>query len=223
MTTIVNTLPTHHPSEAMLLDCAAGAAAAPFELLIASHLAMCPLCAGEVALLERVGGVMLDDLAPEPINDESLAAVMARLEQPEPAPQVADQGKSKADFSLPPPLSRIIDGPVDQLPWKRRGGIREIELLINEEGYRSRLYWIDAGTTIPAHTHGGTEMTLVLRGAFHDRNAVYRAGDVAEADGEVDHSPITDGDEDCLCLAVTDAPLRLTGRFSRLLNPFIRI
>jgi anti-sigma factor ChrR (cupin superfamily) len=27
----------------------------------------------------------------------------------------------------------------------------------------------------------------------------------------------------CLCLAVTDAPLRLTGRLGRMLNPFLRI
>ena len=33
---------------------------------------------------------------------------------------------------------------------------------------------------------------------------------------------IADEGQDCLCLAVTDAPLRLTGLFGRLLNPFIR-
>ncbi len=217
----VNDLPTHHPSEAMLLDCAAGTAAAPFELLIATHLAMCPLCAGEIALLEQIGGAMLSGLAPEPIDDGSLPAILARLDQLGPPPSPVDHGK--ADRSLPAPLSKLVGGQVEQLPWKRRGGIREIELLVDEEGHRSRLYWIDAGTTIPAHTHGGTEMTLVLRGAFRDENSLYKVGDVAEADDEVDHSPITDVDEDCLCLAVTDAPLRLTGRFTRLLNPFIRI
>ena len=44
----------------------------------------------------------------------------------------------------------------------------------------------------------------------------------AIADPHVDHQPQALGDEDCLCLAVTDAPLRLTGRFSRFLNPFLR-
>jgi putative transcriptional regulator len=42
------------------------------------------------------------------------------------------------------------------------------------------------------------------------------------ADESVDHCPIADEEGDCLCLAVTDAPLRLTGRFGRFLNPFIR-
>ena len=48
-------------------------------------------------------------------------------------------------------------------------------------------------------------------------------GDVAEADPSVNHQPVADPGEDCICLAVTDAPLRLTGPFGRLLNPFLRI
>jgi putative transcriptional regulator len=34
--------------------------------------------------------------------------------------------------------------------------------------------------------------------------------------------PTADDDGDCVCLAVTDAPLRLTGPIGRLFNPFIR-
>jgi putative transcriptional regulator len=33
----------------------------------------------------------------------------------------------------------------------------------------------------------------------------------------------TNADADCLCLAVTDAPLKLTSPLGRLLNPFVRI
>jgi putative transcriptional regulator len=46
---------------------------------------------------------------------------------------------------------------------------------------------------------------------------------VAEADHEVDHRPVADEGEDCLCLVVTDAPLKLTGRLGRLVNPFVRL
>jgi putative transcriptional regulator len=34
---------------------------------------------------------------------------------------------------------------------------------------------------------------------------------------------VTYPDEDCLCFAVTDAPLKLTSRIGRLLNPFVRL
>jgi putative transcriptional regulator len=46
--------------------------------------------------------------------------------------------------------------------------------------------------------------------------------DVAIADPAVDHQPIADPAEDCVCLAVTDAPLRLTGLGSALINLFIK-
>ena len=56
-----------------------------------------------------------------------------------------------------------------------------------------------------------------------DKSISHRAlmlGGIAE--GRSDVSGFLAG-EDCLCLAVTDAPLRLTGRFTRMLNPFLRV
>lgn len=204
------------------MDCASGAAALPFELLIATHLSMCPLCRQEMASLEGIGGALLREIAPEPVDGDSLAAVLKRLDEPCPPSPPASSGE-RGDPALPAPLAGLVGGMIAELPWKRRSGIRELELLAEEKEYRTRLYMIDAGAAVPAHTHGGTEMTLVLKGAFHDQHGHYGVGDVAEADDQVDHSPIADEKEDCLCLAVTNAPLRLTGRFTRLLNPFIKI
>jgi putative transcriptional regulator len=65
-------------------------------------------------------------------------------------------------------------------------------------------------------------MTLVLAGGFSDGNRQYQRGDFSFCDGQDDHSPVADDDGECLCLTVTDAPLRLTGPLMRLLNPFIR-
>ena len=87
----------------------------------------------------------------------------------------------------------------------------------------SRLMRIKSGTAMPTHTHEGCELTLVLAGGFSDENGHFLRGDVAEADPSVTHQPVADPGEDCLCLAVTDAPLRLTGAFGRLLNPFLHI
>jgi putative transcriptional regulator len=66
-------------------------------------------------------------------------------------------------------------------------------------------------------------LTLVLAGGFSDASGHYLKGDVAVADPSVDHRPVADAGADCLCLAVTDAPLRLTGRFGRYLNAFLRL
>ena len=67
------------------------------------------------------------------------------------------------------------------------------------------------GRVMPSHTHDGSEVTLVLRGGFSDPTGHYRRGDIAIADRDLDHHPRADDDEDCICFAVIDAPLRLTG------------
>jgi putative transcriptional regulator len=62
----------------------------------------------------------------------------------------------------------------------------------------------------------------VLAGGFSDGDGHYVRGDLSFSDGEVDHSPRADDDGECICLTVTDAPLRLTGPLMRFLNPFVR-
>jgi putative transcriptional regulator len=74
-----------------------------------------------------------------------------------------------------------------------------------------RLLAIEPGKRMPRHTHEGQELTLVLQGSFADATGAYAKGDVATADASIDHQPQAGGRELCLCLAVEDAPLRLTG------------
>ena len=76
---------------------------------------------------------------------------------------------------------------------------------------------------MPFHTHEGCEFTLVLQGGYHDGDVGYARGDFQFADSSLNHSPVADPGEPCLCLAVLDAPMRLTGRIGRLVNPFIRL
>ena len=113
-------------------------------------------------------------------------------------------------------------GSLDQIAWRHLGPIAQVRLLRDFEGITTRLVRIRPAAAMPRHTHAGSELSLVLQGGFSDATGHYRRGDVAEADSAVDHRPITDADEECLCLAVLDAPVRLTSRLGRLLNPFIR-
>jgi putative transcriptional regulator len=81
-----------------------------------------------------------------------------------------------------------------------------------------RLLAIEPGRRMPQHTHEGLELTLVLQGSFADATGRYAKGDVATADPSIDHQPQAGGNELCLCLAVEDAPLRLTGFSGAVLN-----
>ncbi len=165
--------PSHHPSEARLLDYASGALAEPPALLVATHLALCPRCRRAVAELEAVGGVLLDGLPPAPLGAGSLERTLARLDEPEaPAPPAPGGG----DPALPQPLRGYLGDGLDCLPWRRLGPLAEVRLLQDFPGFTTRLLWVAAGAAVPAHTHHGSELTLVLRGGFADERGQFRRG-----------------------------------------------
>jgi putative transcriptional regulator len=215
--------PIHHPSEAYLLDYASGALREPMALLVASHLALCPRCRRETSELQAVGGALLEELPPEPVAGDSLSRLFARLDRADPDSERAVAEPPAVEPLLPRPLRDYVDGPLDRLTWRRFGPIAEARLLTSFAQFTTRLLKIEAGGAMPRHSHTGNELSLVLQGGFSDITGHYLRGDVCELDREIDHRPIADRDEDCLCLSVTDAPLRLTGWFGRLINPFIRI
>jgi putative transcriptional regulator len=60
---------------------------------------------------------------------------------------------------------------------------------------------------------------LVLQGGFTDGGVDYRAGDVAEIDGDVDHHPVAMKlGEDCICLTATTGRLQAASRLVRLMH-----
>lgn len=212
-----------HPEQDVLFDYAAGSLREPMALLVATHLTLCPKCRADVARYDSLGGAMLDALPAEPLAEDALEAVLARLdgEPPLTAPATASP-QSSADPVLPRPLRDYVTGPLERLPWKEIGSLAQVRLLADFPGFKTRLLRIRRGAAMPRHSHRGNELTLVLAGGFTDAFGHFERGDVATANPDVDHSPVADPDEECYCLAVTDAPLVLTGRFGRLLNPIIR-
>ena len=216
--------PTHHPGDDHLISYAAGALEEPVALVVATHLALCPRCRKDVERLEAVGGALLEEQEAVAVEKTALERTLARLDE---APLEPERPRHRepatVDAHLPSPLRDYLGGGLDRLDWKSHKNFDEAELLSEIPGFRTRLMRIKSGTAMPAHTHQGSELTLVLAGGFSDELGHFLRGDVAEADASVRHQPVADPGEDCLCLAVTDAPLRLTGPVGRLLNPFIRI
>ncbi|NBC95248.1 MAG: hypothetical protein GVY27_02710 [Deinococcus-Thermus bacterium] len=212
--------PVHHLSDELLTAYAAGLLAEPLVLLAETHLAMCGPCRDREREFRVIGGAMLEREPRERVSDGLRARVLAALDRSEAAaarPCARDAG------DVPEPLAQYIGPRFDQLKWRSRGPVSEIRLMPEQEGWVTRLLKIRPGATMPDHTHEGLEATLVIRGAFSDCTGRYGPGDVALVQGDLDHSPVAEDDDTCICLAVTDAPLRLTGSFGRFLNPFVRL
>ena len=199
--------------DALLAAYCAGTLTPVMQALVGSHLELCRDNHGFVDALDGLQGTQLMQAEPQPATDRTaqLAAIFAAAPLPA-AP------RTEAPNIWPVSLQKILNKDLNAIVWRRLlPGIRQYRLSHEIQG-EAVLYWIKAGRKMPFHTHDGSEVTLVLQGAFSDANGRYGRGDVAIADSEINHQPVVDKDGDCICFAVTDAPLRLTGPVGRILD-----
>ena len=181
---------------------------------------MCDDCRAALESYEAVGGALLDVSDPEEMGDDSFESVMALIEsQPTQTTQISERVAS----DVPSALSDYIGGSLHDIKWRPIGlGVKQ-SLLKTSGNSTARLLYIPAGTAVPHHSHNGNELTLVLKGAFEDEVARFGPGDVEMADEDLDHQPIAVEGEDCICLAVTDAPLKFQTFVHKLVQPFLKI
>ena len=207
----------HHLNEPLLLGYATGSLPEAFNLIVAAHLEMCDLCRAHLASFDAIGGALLEDAAPAGAVD--LDAVMSRLDNEADAPITL----VRPSGVLPHVLRDYIGGDLDAVNWRAAGmGVRQAILPTSREA-SIRLLHIPAGAAVPDHGHRGTELTLVLQGAFSDDTDRFARGDMEIADQDLEHKPMAEPGEDCICLAATDAPLRFKGWIPKLAQPFLRI
>lgn len=201
--------------EVLLAGYVAGALDPYMHALIESHLILSEENRAAVQALEAKAGEELDRTEGEPMGraarDQVLAAIYAGGWYGRPRPR-------KIDPDVPEPLEKLLGMRLDDAPWRFASfGVRE-HILFENAGGSASLYRIRPSQKLPGHTHEGLEATLVLRGGFSDTLGHYRRGDLALADPTVEHRPVADPNEPCICFAVTDAPLRLTGPVARLMR-----
>jgi putative transcriptional regulator len=218
----------HHISDELLLDYASGTLAEGWSIAVATHLALCPSCRNRLSFMEHAGGELLEAVEIEraPNEVDSWQAIKSKLaaEKNKPAAKAKPRVTSAEDAVLPEPLRSYLGTDVDGLKWRALGrGAYHIPIKTGDTESQVRLLKIPAGKPVPEHSHGGRELTLVLKGAFTDGSAVFRRGDLEEADETLTHQPVATPDEDCICLAVTDAPLKFKSLIVRLVQPVLGI
>ena len=210
----------HHLSEDLLRRYSNGTLCEAFSLAVATHISMCDDCRAALESYEAMGGALLDVSEPEEMGDDSFESVMALIEN---KPVQITESAEKVESDVPSALSDYIGGSLKDIKWRPIGlGVKQ-SLLKTSGNSTARLLYIPAGTAVPHHSHNGNELTLVLKGAFEDEVARFGPGDVEMADEDLDHQPIAVEGEDCICLAVTDAPLKFQTFIHKLVQPFLKI
>jgi len=213
---------SHHLDDATLLAFASGNIGEAHGIVVASHLSLCATCREGLRNAESLGGGILVDQALEAVSDLRRAATLASLDSvvtPQPKRQ-----KSKSD--LPPALSRALGGiSMAEVKWRRKApGVAVCSVPLSKSTKtRLNLVTIGKGRAMPEHGHGGEELTLILKGSYTDRFGRFTPGDVADLDDDVEHQPIMDADEDCICLIATEVPTKYKTFWAKVFQPFVGI
>jgi len=213
-----------HISEDILLKYSAGTLDEASSLLVATHLALCPHCRMRNGSADALGGFLLDSLEVAPVSPSMMDAVLARVRNETPSRVPAARSAASTNPVIPDPLRSYLGGDLDSLQWKLIAPrVHQVPIETADRRSKARLLRFHSGLRVPSHGHNGRELTLVLTGELCDRDTVLRRGDIAETDERTEHQPYAGSGEDCVCLAVTDAPLRFKGLFARLLQPLLGI
>ena len=213
----------HHLSDALLEGYSAGTLPEAFNLLVATHVSLCDERRAGRRARATGGGARRPGAAPAPLAEGALAATLARLKGEVPAPRPAPRPAPQPAAVFPAPLREYVGGDAGAVRWRPVGGGVRQAILATAGAASARLLYIPGGVAVPDHGHRGMELTLVLQGAFRDETDRFARGDVEIADESLEHTPVAEAGEPCICLAVTDAPLRFNSLIPRLLQPFLKI
>ena len=222
---------SHHPDLGLLKEFYEGTLAVGFSMAISAHVddcAACRECVAEIA--ESICNDWYDDHASIDTNDKEFAGILDDIvSQPASGTNIPNEETSAPEA----PLRTVqLKGRTIKLPhvlqqfiatgfrWKEIGkGIHQA-LIDADPATKCEIILMEPGARVPRHTHMGKEFMLVLDGSISDGNCNYGVADFVVSDQQIHHGQLTtDG---CICLFITDAPLKFTEGFAQLLNPINR-
>lgn len=222
--------PHHHLDPSTVLGFATGTLAPGMSVVVASHMESCAHCREQLRAAERLGGLLLDQQVSPPSEEDRQAllrqAMLGKLdavaspigmprdaESPRPNPHDPDR--------LPAALEPHFGTSYRTLKWRWMApGVHcirapELPSLI--------MLKIAPGKCLPLHSHGNSELTQILRGAYNDSLGHFAPGDVADLDSEVEHQPVTTPGIACICVSALDAPLVFSGWIARKLQQVFKL
>lgn len=209
----------HHVSDDLMMAYACGNLPEAFSVAVAAHISMCDECRTAMESYDAIGGALLENQTNIGVGPDSLQRTLDKIAATEPV----KKGSRPVNSNVPAPLSDYVGFNLDSIDWQPIGmGVKQSILETSSEA-TARLLYIPPGTAMPDHSHSGIEMTLVLKGAFADESEYFAEGDVEIADGSTNHTPVAADGSPCICLAVTEAPLKFRRFFHRVIQPLMRI
>lgn len=210
------------PDDETLLRHAAGRWDAGFSLVLDTHLALSPETREIFAQFEAIGGLLLDECAPAPVEPSALNAALAALDKPaRESRRVSRDAQSPRDMPSGLTLPRPLAGR-RMRPWRWIApGVRSRRIDVSPaSASRAFLLEIAPGVRIPQHGHEAHEMTCVLHGSFIDRGQRYPESSFSQADEDDEHGLFVNSETPCVCLVALEGRTRPAHWAGRLYQRF---
>lgn len=222
----------HHLDDVTLMRFASGDLDEAFAVAIAAHIELCGACRTALRAAETCGGHLFELTDTVEVSNTAFSQLRDRIEgddtlfsQESHGPQNSKRRASTNETSIPKPLHRFVGESLDKVAWTTVApGVLKRDITLSSET-TNKLYMLNiaAGREMPEHGHGGSELTLVLSGAYQDKHGRFARGDIADLDEHDEHQPKVDGDRPCICLVAAEGHTKPKGLFARLLRPFVGI
>ena len=213
--------------ETAIINYAAGKLTPAKHALISCAIELNPDVAEFAALNTSVAASLLDEVKPVSLSPLFIGKVLETLSFGHPY-DVANDHNPKRIMNAPPVSKGLVNRDViKNMSWKSLiPGVAVRDVLGNRKtknGERLYLLKVKAGMRMPEHTHQGEEWALILSGGYHVDGKTYRRGDLHFENETNSHAPVTCEGEDCICLAMTEAPLVMKGWFPKLVQKVVGI
>jgi len=217
----------YHPDIEILLKYSSGQLEPSLAVAIGLHQQNCEECQQRISELESVGGETLETIHKvfktqdsNVVDDfDKLFSDIEALPQDSYSGEYDNLAIAQSDIPL---VDQLYNRRFEEIAWQRVAPkIWRASIAMNDPGYEVELLKFSANAKIPKHTHKGNEFTLVLQGDFSDHQDRYVEGEFIVQDQSNEHQPIA-GKNGCICMAITNAPLKFTGTFGPILNWFNR-
>lgn len=212
-----------HPSTELLSAYAAGNLSLSQSLCVAAHVENCVHCQLAVGKLQNLAAHYFEEQATNNIevSDTLRESVFSSLDKADTREAIQTQTEIQHP-ELPRCINKMLPNDFSELKWEKvNRNVTAAKLFTDTSGELVQLYRVKAGKSAGKHGHKGEEINVVLCGSFTDNGMTYKKGDFAYSNHDIEHEPVASSEQDCICLTVTTAPVKVSGMLARIINPLI--
>ncbi len=212
-------------NEDAITDYALGTLSPAKHVMLACQSEISDAVAARIAFQEDIAASLIEEGASESLSPLFMGNVLALL----PPQEGAHENKMDDPIEglAPKSLRHMLGHGLTDMKWKSLvPGVAVHDILGNrktKDGDRLYLLKAKGGMRMPDHSHNGEEWTLILTGSYRTGDKRFTRGDMHIEDETEIHAPHIDEGEDCICLVMTQGPLKMQGWLPKIVQKVVGI